>query len=76
MILPIGAMVTVEARGSRSSNGETRIIPAIVTQQYLDAPGQPVDLYAIHFEGFPFRISAVPSDSVQLVEQPVIRIGA
>ena len=70
MILPVGTVVTVVARGSRASNGEEQMVPGIVLKQYEKAPGQPVDLYVFHFEGVPSLMGAVPSDAVKIVHQP------
>ena len=68
MIIPVGTVVTVVARGSRASNGEEQVVPAIVLRQYEKAPGQPLDLYVFHFEGVPSLMGAVPSDAVKMVQ--------
>ena len=66
-MIPIGTMVTVEAPGSRATDGEMRTIPAVVLHQW---PDQSLELYAFHFEGVPSLMRAVPLSRVQMVVQP------
>jgi hypothetical protein len=64
--VPIGTTVVIEAPGSRGDNGATRMIPAVVLQQWPDSS---VDLYALHFEGAPILMRGVTLDRVRMVGQ-------
>ena len=64
--IPVGTMVTVEAPGSRATDGEVRTIPAVVLHQWPDLS---LELYAFHFEGVPSLMRAVPVGSVKTVAQ-------
>ena len=64
-MIPVGTMVTLEAPGSRATDGEVRRIPAVVLQQW---PDQSLELYAFHFEGVPSLVRSVPLDRVQVVQ--------
>lgn len=67
MRVPVGTMVTVQAPGSRATDGEVRIIPAVVMQQWADGS---VQLYAFHFEGVPSLMHSVPLDRIEIVPPP------
>jgi len=58
-------MVTVEAQGSRASNGEAQLIPAVVLKEENGF----LKLYALHFEGVPINMT-VPVEAVKIVVQP------
>lgn len=62
--IDIGSIVRFTAPGSRETNGETRVIPAIVTHQWPDGSLQ---LYALHFTGSPLLQQAVRPDMVEMV---------
>jgi len=64
-VVPIGTIVTVEAPGSRGTEGETRTIPAIVLSQWPDGS---LELFAFHFEGS-FLMRSIPVDDVRVVSQ-------
>lgn len=59
--IPVGTIVTVMAPGSRSSDGQERLIPAIVTGQWPDGSLQ---LYSFHFEGVPLLMNSKPLNEV------------
>lgn len=59
----IGAIVRITAPGSRETNGEERVIPAIVIGQHPDGTLQ---LYAFHFMGSPLLQHAVRPDMVEM----------
>lgn len=67
MKVPVGTMVTVQAPGSRATDGEVRIIPGVVLQQWDDGS---VQLYCFHFEGVPSLMHSVPLDRIEVVSQP------
>ena len=58
-----GAIVRFLAPGSRNSEGQQRLIPAVVIGQWPDGSLQ---LYALHFEGS-FLVNAIPPDAVEMV---------
>lgn len=60
----VGAIVRFEAPGSRDSEGQTRVIPAVVLGQW---PNGNLQLYAFHFEGAPSLVHSIPLDRVELV---------
>lgn len=60
----VGSIVRIVAPGSRETNGESRVIPAVVTYQWPDGSLQ---LYAFHFMGSPLLQQAVRPDAVELV---------
>ena len=60
----VGSIVRVTAQGSRETNGETRVIPAIVTHQWPDGTLQ---LYCFHFQGSALLQNAVRPDMVEMV---------
>lgn len=60
----VGAIVRVVAPGSRETNGEERIIPAVVTHQWPDGSLQ---LYCFHFQGSPHLMQAVKPELVEMV---------
>lgn len=62
-VVEIGSIVRVEARGSRSTDGEPRLIPAIVLSQHEDGSLQ---LFCFHFEG-QYLANAVPLDQCEIV---------
>lgn len=62
--IDVGAIVRVTAQGSRETNGEARIIPAIVTHQWPDGSLQ---LYCFHFQGSALLQNAVRPDMVEMV---------
>lgn len=62
--IEVGAIVRVVAPGSRETNGEQRIIPAVVTQQWPDGSLQ---LYAFHFMGSPLLQHSVRPEAVEMV---------
>lgn len=64
-VVPIGTIVTVEAPGSRGTEGETRTIPAVVLSQWPDGS---LELFALHFEGS-FLMRSIPVDDVRIVSQ-------
>jgi len=64
-VVPIGTVVTVQAPGSRGTEGETRTIPAIVLSQWPDGS---LELFAFHFEGS-FLMRSIPVDDVHIVSQ-------
>jgi hypothetical protein len=59
----VGTIVRFEAPGSRNTDGETRVIPAVVTGQWPDGSLQ---LYALHFEGA-FLVNSIPLDRVEML---------
>lgn len=63
MEYPIGTMVCVEAPGSRGTEGQPRIIPAVVTWQWPDGS---LELFCFHFEGS-FHQRSVPAALVRPV---------
>lgn len=65
--IPVGTVVCVVAPGSRSSNGEERLIPAIVLKQW---PDESLQLYSFHFEGVPLLMNSVSLDFVFGPGQP------
>ena len=69
MIVAIGSIVTIQARGSRNDQGETKTIPAIVLCQH---PDESLMLWAFHFEGSNY-IHSIPFDQVTLVVTPNTR---
>jgi hypothetical protein len=62
-IVEVGSIVRFEAPGSRNTDGQPRVIPAVVLGQWPDGSLQ---LYALHFEGH-FLVNAIPVDRVELV---------
>jgi hypothetical protein len=60
----VGAIVRITAPGSRETNGEERVIPAVVTHQWPDGSLQ---LYAFHFMGSPLLQQAVKPEMVEMV---------
>lgn len=62
--IEIGAIVRIVAPGSRESEGEARVIPAIVLHQWPDGSLQ---LYCLHFQGSPLLRNAVRLDEVEMV---------
>ena len=54
-MIPIGSLVRVVAPGSRETNGESQVIPAIVIGAW---PNGQLDLYAFHFQGSPLLMHA------------------
>ena len=60
----VGAIVRIVAPGSRESDGEERVIPAMVTHQWPDGSLQ---LYCFHFQGSPLLANAVRPEAVELV---------
>lgn len=63
VIVEVGSIVRFEAPGSRNTNGEPRIVPAVVIGQWPDGSLQ---LYALHFEGH-FLVNSIPLDRVEMV---------
>lgn len=61
--IEVGAIVRITAPGSRETNGEERVIPAVVLGQYADGSLQ---LYAFHFMGSPLLQHAVRPDMVEM----------
>lgn len=59
----IGAIVRFVAPGSRETNGEQRVIPAMVIGQHPDGTLQ---LYAFHFMGSPLLQHSVRPDMVEM----------
>src|SRR5262245_60249399 len=62
--IEVGAIVRVVAQGSRESDGEARVIPAIVLHQWPDGSLQ---LYCLHFQGSPLLQNAVRPEFVEMV---------
>lgn len=62
--IEVGAIVRITAPGSRETNGEERIIPAVVTHQWPDGSLQ---IYAFHFMGSPLLQHAVRPEDVEMV---------
>lgn len=60
----VGSIVRIVAPGSRTSDGQERIIPAVVIGQWPDGSLQ---LYCLHFEGSPLLANAVPLETVEMV---------
>jgi hypothetical protein len=60
----IGSIVRIKAPGSRESEGEERDIPAVVIGQWSNGDLQ---LYALHFQGSPVLINAIPVERVEVV---------
>lgn len=60
----IGSSVRVMAPGSRTSDGEPRMIPAVVLGQWPDGSLQ---LYGLHFEGSPLLVNSISPDQVEMV---------
>ena len=60
----VGAIVRVVVPGSRESDGEPRMIPAIVIHQWPDGSLQ---LYSFHFQGSPLLQNAVRPEQVEMV---------
>jgi hypothetical protein len=60
----VGAIVRIAAAGSRETNGESRVIPAMVIHQWPDGSLQ---LYAFHFQGSPLLQQAVKPEMVEMV---------
>lgn len=60
----VGAMVRFEAPNSRGSDGQPRMIPAVVIGQW---PNGYLQLYALHFEGMPSLVNAIAPDMVEMV---------
>jgi hypothetical protein len=58
-----GAIVRFEAPGSRSTQGERKLIPAVVLQEWPDGSLQ---LYALHFEGS-FLVNRIERELVEPV---------
>ena len=62
--IEVGAIVRFVAPGSRETNGEERVIPAVVTHQWPDGSLQ---LYAWHFHGSALLQQAVRPEMVEMV---------
>lgn len=62
--IEVGAIVRVTAQGSRDTNGETRIIPAVVIGQWADGTLQ---LYCLHFQGSALLANSVRPEDVEMV---------
>ena len=62
--IEVGAIVRITAPGSRETNGEERVIPAVVTHQWPDGSLQ---LYAFNFMGSPLLQNAVKPEFVEMV---------
>lgn len=62
--IEVGAIVRFVAPGSRETNGQERIIPAVVTHQWPDGSLQ---LYAFHFMGSPLLQHSVRPEAVEMV---------
>jgi|SRR5215469_3779325 len=62
--IEVGAMVRIVAPGSQESEGEARMIPAVVTRQWPDGS---LELYCLHFQGSPLYAHAVRPDDVEMV---------
>lgn len=60
----VGAIVRFTAPGSRETNGEERVIPAVVTHQWPDGSLQ---LYAFHFQGSALLQQSVKPEFVEMV---------
>src|SRR5215475_2220120 len=65
--ISVGSMVRILAPGSRESDGEQRVIPAVVIGQWPDGSLQ---LYALHFQGSPVLMNSVRSQDVEVVFDP------
>ena len=63
-LIEVGAIVRVVAPGSRESESQERVIPAMVIRQY---PGGQLDLYCFHFQGSPLLAHAVRPEDVEMV---------
>lgn len=62
--IDVGSIVRFVAPGSRETNGETRVIPAVVTQQWPDGT---IQLYCFHFQGSPLLQNSVRPEMVEMV---------
>ena len=60
----VGSIVRINAPGSRETNGEARVIPAVVTHQWPDGTLQ---LYCFHFQGSALLQNAVRPEFVEMV---------
>ena len=63
----VGSIVRILAPGSRESDGEQRVIPAVVIGQWPDGSLQ---LYALHFQGSPVLMNSVRPQSVEVAFNP------
>lgn len=59
----VGAVVRITAPGSRETNGEARVIPAMVTHQWPDGS---LELCAFHL-GSPQHVRAIKPEMVEMV---------
>jgi len=64
--ISVGSIVRFEAPGSRTTEGQPRLVPAIVLRQWDTGDLQ---LYAFHFEGS-FLVHSIPVGQVQVVIKP------
>ena len=55
----VGDIVRIVAPGSRETNGEARLVPAIVLGQYQDGS---LALYCFHFQGSPLLANGLRQD--------------
>ena len=59
----VGDIVRIVVPGSRETNGEARLTPAIVLGQYPDGS---LALYCMHFQGSPLLANGVRPDMVDI----------